>query len=126
MEDTGYVALEEAPISRKPSRKDPLRIQVICAAVQEGSLPASALENELRQDSSVDDDDENEGRKGSKDDETIKPILNYLPAPTSTEEYEEVPTHCLVFVITPELYQKNVVKWTHPLITWLSANPFSA
>ncbi|KAI8446570.1 hypothetical protein BY996DRAFT_8451994 [Phakopsora pachyrhizi] len=134
MEDTGYVALEEsdpeqapgarrAPISRKPSRKDPLRIQAICAAVQEGSLPASALENELRQDSSVDDDDENEGRKGSKDDETIKvqyhytlfhmtfllatmlwliqgrsfgkhlrfgvvdllePILNYLPAPTSS------------------------------------------
>ncbi|CAH7689256.1 hypothetical protein PPACK8108_LOCUS24290 [Phakopsora pachyrhizi] len=83
MEDTGYEALEEsdpeqapgarrAPISRKPSRKDPLRIQVICAAVQEGSLPASALENELRQDSSIDDDDENEGRKGSKDDETIK------------------------------------------------------
>ncbi|KAI8455127.1 hypothetical protein BY996DRAFT_6574152 [Phakopsora pachyrhizi] len=72
MEDTGYVALEEAPISRKPSRKDPLRIQVICAAVQEGFLPASALENELRQDSSVDDDDENEGGKGSKDDETIK------------------------------------------------------
>ncbi|KAI8450093.1 hypothetical protein BY996DRAFT_6440639 [Phakopsora pachyrhizi] len=57
MEDTGYEALED----RKPSRKDPLRIQVICAAVQEGSLPASALENELRQDSSIDDDDENEG-----------------------------------------------------------------
>ncbi|CAH7688878.1 hypothetical protein PPACK8108_LOCUS23913 [Phakopsora pachyrhizi] len=83
MEDPGYVALEEsdpeqapgarrAPISRKPNRKDPLRIQAICAAVQEGSLPASALENELRQDSSVDDDDENEGRKGSKDDKTIK------------------------------------------------------
>ncbi|KAI8455415.1 hypothetical protein BY996DRAFT_6514878 [Phakopsora pachyrhizi] len=52
MEDPGYVALEEAPISRKPNRKDPLRIQAICAAVQEGSLPASALENELRQDSS--------------------------------------------------------------------------
>ncbi|CAH7689026.1 hypothetical protein PPACK8108_LOCUS24082 [Phakopsora pachyrhizi] len=88
MEDTGYVALEEsdpeqapgarrAPISRTPSRKDPLRIQVICAAVQEGSLPASALENELRQDSSVDDDDENEGRKGSKDDETIKVQYHY-------------------------------------------------
>ncbi|CAH7670607.1 hypothetical protein PPACK8108_LOCUS5338 [Phakopsora pachyrhizi] len=88
MEDTGYEALEEsdpeqapgarrAPISRKPSRKDPLRIQVICAAVQEGSLPASALENELRQDSSVDDDDENEGRKGSKDDETIKVQYHY-------------------------------------------------
>ncbi|CAH7689489.1 hypothetical protein PPACK8108_LOCUS24576 [Phakopsora pachyrhizi] len=88
MEDTGYAALEEsdpeqapgasrAPISRKPSRKDPLRIQVICAAVQEGSLPASALENELRQDSSVDDDDENEGRKGSKDDETIKVQYHY-------------------------------------------------
>ncbi|CAH7682942.1 hypothetical protein PPACK8108_LOCUS16124 [Phakopsora pachyrhizi] len=89
MEDTGYVALEEldpeqapgarrAPISRKPSRKDPLRIQAICAAVQEGSLPASALENELRQDSSVDDDDdENGGRKGSKDDETIKVQYHY-------------------------------------------------
>ncbi|CAH7687205.1 hypothetical protein PPACK8108_LOCUS21954 [Phakopsora pachyrhizi] len=68
MEDTGYVTLED----RKPSRKDPLRIQAICAVVQEGSLPASALENELRQDSSVDNDDKNEGRKGSKDDETIK------------------------------------------------------
>ncbi|KAI8453553.1 hypothetical protein BY996DRAFT_6464469 [Phakopsora pachyrhizi] len=88
MEDTGYVALEEsdpeqapgarrAPISRKPNRKDPLRIQAICAAVQEGSLPASALENELRQDSSVDDDDENDGRKGSKDNETIKVQYHY-------------------------------------------------
>ncbi|CAH7690386.1 hypothetical protein PPACK8108_LOCUS25723 [Phakopsora pachyrhizi] len=88
MEDTGYAALEEsdpeqapgarrAPISRKPSRKDPLRIQAIRAAVQEGSIPSSALENELRQDSSVDDDDENEGRKGSKDDETIKVQYHY-------------------------------------------------
>ncbi|CAH7688963.1 hypothetical protein PPACK8108_LOCUS24008 [Phakopsora pachyrhizi] len=88
MEDTGYAALEEsdpeqapgarrAPISRNPSRKDPLRIQAIRAAVQEGSLPASALENELRQDSSVDDDDENEGRKGSKYDETLKVQYHY-------------------------------------------------
>ncbi|CAH7686676.1 hypothetical protein PPACK8108_LOCUS21362 [Phakopsora pachyrhizi] len=77
MEDTGYVALEEsdreqapgarrAPISRKPNRKDPLRIQAICAAVQEGSLPASALENEFRQDSSVDDNDENEALHAQK------------------------------------------------------------
>ncbi|CAH7688984.1 serine incorporator/TMS membrane protein [Phakopsora pachyrhizi] len=94
-EDTGYVALEESdpeqapadrrtPISRQPSRKDPLRIQAIRAAVQEGSLPASALEDELRQDSSVDevavdddDDDDEEGRMRSRDDETIKVRYHY-------------------------------------------------
>ncbi|KAI8457540.1 serine incorporator/TMS membrane protein, partial [Phakopsora pachyrhizi] len=71
-------------ISRQPSSKDPLRIQAIHTAVQEGSLHASALEDELRQDSSidevafvVDDDDDNEGRKGSKDDETIKVQYHY-------------------------------------------------
>ncbi|CAH7689298.1 hypothetical protein PPACK8108_LOCUS24348 [Phakopsora pachyrhizi] len=65
-------------------RKDPLRIQAICAAVQEGSLPVSALVDELRQDSSIDevavvfdDDDDNEGRKGSKDDENIKVQYHY-------------------------------------------------
>ncbi|CAH7674781.1 hypothetical protein PPACK8108_LOCUS9716 [Phakopsora pachyrhizi] len=65
-------------------RKDPLRIQAICAAVQEGSLPVSALVDELRQDSSIDevavvfdDDDNNEGRKGSKDDENIKVQYHY-------------------------------------------------
>ncbi|KAI8444075.1 hypothetical protein BY996DRAFT_6563208, partial [Phakopsora pachyrhizi] len=54
-------------VSLAHRRKDPLRIQAICAAVQEGSLPVSALVDELRQDSSID-----EGRKGSKDDENIK------------------------------------------------------
>ncbi|CAH7669770.1 hypothetical protein PPACK8108_LOCUS4411 [Phakopsora pachyrhizi] len=53
------------------------------AAANEGSIPASALEDELRQDSSivevavVDDDDDNEGRKGSKDDETVKVQYHY-------------------------------------------------
>ncbi|CAH7682240.1 hypothetical protein PPACK8108_LOCUS15034 [Phakopsora pachyrhizi] len=159
MEDTGYEALEEsdpeqapgarrAPISRKPSRKDPLRIQVICAAVQEGSLPASALENELRQDSSVDDDDENEGRKGSKDDETIKvqyhytllhitfllatmyvlmqlthwfgvadllePILNYLPAPTSSALFSLITSTSLAKIICEQKSTTNLIEYTDP------------
>ncbi|KAI9620458.1 hypothetical protein H4Q26_013670 [Puccinia striiformis f. sp. tritici PST-130] len=46
-----------APIKRQPKKKDPLRIQAIQAAVDEGSLPAFALDDELRQDQDDDDND---------------------------------------------------------------------
>jgi len=85
--DTGYVALQDAdperplpaPITSQPKKKDPLRIQAIQAAVDEGSLPASALEQELRQNQDDDDDDHNREDFGSqdKDDETIKVRYHY-------------------------------------------------
>jgi len=85
--DTGYVALQDAdperplpaPITSQPKKKDPLRIQAIQAAVDEGSLPASALEQELRQNQDDDDDDHDREDFGSqdKDDETIKVRYHY-------------------------------------------------
>lgn len=85
--DTGYVALQDSdperppptPITSQPKKKDPLRIQAIQAAVDEGSLPASALEQELRQNQDDDDDDHDREDFGSqnKDDETIKVRYHY-------------------------------------------------
>lgn len=82
--DTGYVALQDTdperpdspPITVQPKKKDPLRIQALQAAINEGSLPASALEQELRQDQDDDDDRENLGFL-EKDDETIKVRYHY-------------------------------------------------
>ncbi|KAI9628201.1 hypothetical protein KEM48_011782 [Puccinia striiformis f. sp. tritici PST-130] len=83
--DTGYVALRDAdperptpaPITAQPKKKDPLRIQAIQAAVDEGSLPASALDDELRQDQDDDDNDREDFGALDKDDETIKVRYHY-------------------------------------------------
>ncbi|POW09025.1 hypothetical protein PSTT_07126 [Puccinia striiformis] len=83
--ETGYVALRDAdperpilaPITAQPKKKDPLRIQAIQAAVDEGSLPASALDDELRQDQDDDDNDREDFGALDKDDETIKVRYHY-------------------------------------------------
>lgn len=80
---TGYVALQDtdpelpsaSPITVQPKKKDPLRIQAIQAAVDEGSLPASALERELRQDE--EEDNQEDLRSQDKDDEAIKVRYHY-------------------------------------------------
>lgn len=75
--DTGYVALQDSdpehsrPITKQPKKKDPLRIQALQAAIAEGSLPESALQEE-------EDDDDDEGvSSNDKDDETIKVRYHY-------------------------------------------------
>jgi hypothetical protein len=83
--DTGYVALQDAdpeqptpaPITTQPKKKDPLRIQAIQAAINEGSLPASALEQELAKDQDDDDNDREDFGSQDKDDETIKVRYHY-------------------------------------------------
>ncbi|KAI3624885.1 Membrane protein tms1 [Malassezia furfur] len=65
----GYepVALH-APITEQPRATEPLRIQAIRSAVQAGSLPQSALDDELRRRQVLGDDDDDED-----DDETAAP-----------------------------------------------------
>ncbi|POW07747.1 hypothetical protein PSHT_09819 [Puccinia striiformis] len=83
--ETGYVALRDAdperpilaPITAQPKKKDPLRIQAIQAAVDEGSLPAFALDDELRQDQDDDDNDREGFGALDKDDETVKVRYHY-------------------------------------------------
>ncbi|MBW0529930.1 hypothetical protein O181_069645 [Austropuccinia psidii MF-1] len=79
---TGYVALQDTDteptqpqvITTQPQKKDPLRIQALQAAVNEGSLPASALDDELAQD---DEDDHKSIRINDQDDERIKVRYHY-------------------------------------------------
>ncbi|KAI8459787.1 glycosyl transferase [Phakopsora pachyrhizi] len=99
MEDIGYVALEETPISSEPSRNDPLRIQAIHAALGGASSSDCDVESNIsssrdieeseggvsdegkRDNFSVfwayDDDDDDGGRKGLEDDKTIKVSYHY-------------------------------------------------
>ncbi|CAH7687644.1 hypothetical protein PPACK8108_LOCUS22450 [Phakopsora pachyrhizi] len=99
MEDIGYVALEESPISREPSRNNPLRIQAIHAAMEKelgvaarnagsfaelGGTSSSNYDVEDIEESEggvsdeekrvfwANDDDDDGGKKRLEDDETIK------------------------------------------------------
>lgn len=81
--DTGYVALQDSdpeqaipkPIASQPKKKDALRIQALQAAIQEGSLPASALDEELAKDDDIDGSDKRDSNY--KDDETVKVRYHY-------------------------------------------------
>ncbi|KAG0142939.1 hypothetical protein CROQUDRAFT_661892 [Cronartium quercuum f. sp. fusiforme G11] len=73
--ETGYVALQDsepAPITRQPKKKDPLRIQALQAAIAEGSLPESALQEEEE-----DDNEEQTSSNNEKDDEKIRVRYHY-------------------------------------------------
>lgn len=74
----GPLATDDTPqvITQQPQGQDSLRIEAIRAAVDAGSIPASALDAELRK-ADDDDDDDDDDAPAARDDERNETRYNY-------------------------------------------------